>query len=144
MPEIDHSTSESASSLIDVDSPHVSSVPSDFQSQSVKTETQAERIEHEAADAKLHAEQEAAKLRAKAGSGKEQAKRKAGVAGKRMRENADNPVVVGNAVVVALGGAGLGWWTYQKYTLGEFSWKVAGAVAGAVGLFAAADVYVSR
>ena len=38
-------TESSTSSLIDVDSPHVSSVPSDYQSQSVKTSTQAERME---------------------------------------------------------------------------------------------------
>ena len=36
-----------ASSLIDVDSPHVVSVKSDFEEQAIKTETQAERIERE-------------------------------------------------------------------------------------------------
>lgn len=135
MPEVEHSTS--ASSLIDVDSPHVSSVPSDFESQSVKTDTQAERMEHEAEDKEREAE-------AKGKRAKEGAKKKAGIAGDRMRKNADNPVVLGNALVVGIGGATLGWFAYRKYTLGEFSWKVAGALAAGVGLFAAADVYVSQ
>merc|ERR1712000_455716 len=49
VPALEPSESESAS-LIDVDSPHVSSVKSDFQEQEVKTETQAERLEREAED----------------------------------------------------------------------------------------------
>ncbi|KAL8969746.1 MAG: hypothetical protein Q9183_001852 [Haloplaca sp. 2 TL-2023] len=43
-------TESSASSLVDVDSPHVSSVPSDFESQAAQTKTQAERMAHEAED----------------------------------------------------------------------------------------------
>ncbi|KAF2101448.1 hypothetical protein NA57DRAFT_35679 [Rhizodiscina lignyota] len=136
MPEIQHD-SQSASSLIDVDSPHISSVPSDYESQSVKTDTQAERLEHEAEDKEKQDEQKAKEV-------KEKAKAKAGVAGKRMRENADNPVILGNALIVAIGGATLGWFSYKKYTAGEFSWKVAGAIAGAVGLFAVADVWASQ
>ena len=36
MPQVEH-TEDSTASLIDVDSPHVSSVPSDFDSQEIKT-----------------------------------------------------------------------------------------------------------
>ena len=32
---------------------------------------------------------------------------------------------------------------YQKYSKGELSWKLVGAWAGVVGLFATADYYVS-
>lgn len=110
----------------------------------MKTDTQAERLEHEAEDAKIRAEAGAKDAKAKASSAAQKAKKKAGIAGKRMRENSDNPVVIGNAVVVGIGGATLGWFAYKKYTMGEFSWKFAGALAGAVGLFAAADVYVSQ
>ncbi|KAL8761815.1 MAG: hypothetical protein Q9184_002099 [Pyrenodesmia sp. 2 TL-2023] len=46
----DSETESSVSSLVDVDSPHVSSVPSDFESQTTKTKTQAERMAHEAED----------------------------------------------------------------------------------------------
>src|SRR6476620_840143 len=46
IPQVEH-TDDSVSSLVDVDSPHISSVPSDYESQSVKTDTQAERQERE-------------------------------------------------------------------------------------------------
>lgn len=143
VPEIEHDTSASQS-LIDVDSPHISSVPSDFDTQSIKTDTQAERIEHEAQDAQIKAEKEAEELKKKAQKAKNEAKEKAGLAGKRVKDNADNPVVLGNALLVGLGGLGLGWFAYKKYSVGEFNWRLGGILAGAVGLFAAADIYVSK
>ncbi|KAF1992216.1 hypothetical protein K402DRAFT_320515 [Aulographum hederae CBS 113979] len=142
MPEVEH-TDESTSSLIDVDSPHISSVPSDFESQSVKTDTQADRIEREAEDAKITAEKKASEAKEKAKGAAGKAKSKAGLAGKRMNDNKDNPVVIGNAVLIGLGSAGLGYAAYQKYTAGEFTWKVAGAFAGIVGVFATADYFIS-
>jgi len=140
VPEIER-TEDSTSSLIDVDSPHISSVPSDYESQSVKTDTQAERIEHEKED---EARQAAADAKKKAVEAKDKAKAKASRASSRMKENADNPVVVGNALVVGILGTALGIGAYRKYTAGELSWKVAGAWAGVVGLFAGADYYVSQ
>lgn len=129
--EIQH-TDDEVHSLVDVDSPHVSSVPSDFQSQEIQTETQAERerLESEA--------------REKAEKVKEEAKQKADSAAKKAKANSDNPVVLGNTVaVVALGGL-LGFGAYRKYTAGELTWKVAGAWAGVVGLFALGDYYASK
>jgi hypothetical protein len=140
VPEIER-TDDSTSSLIDVDSPHISSVPSDYESQSVKTDTQAERIKHEKSD---EAREAAADAKKKAAELKDKAKAKASRAESRMRANADNPVVVGNALVVGILGAVLGVGAYRKYTAGELSWKVAGAWAGVVGLFAGADYYVSQ
>ncbi len=182
----------SASSLVDVDSPHVSSVPSDYDSQSVKTDTQAQRLENEAEDEARELADEAseeyenisheAKDKYEKGSkeakdkyedlsheakekygdlsheAKEkykeakkvtnkkatQAKSKAKEAEKDMRENSDNPVVVGNAVVIAALSAALGFGAYRKYAAGELTWKVAGAWAGVVGLFAAGDYYLSQ
>jgi len=235
------------SSLVDVDSPHVSSVPSDYESQEVKTETQAQRLEleaedearelstaasedyeeisHEAKDkydkgsreakrkydnASHEAEhkldkashetkqkydevsheakhkydkashetkqkydevshdakhkydevshdakekydelsheakdkyKEAKKVANKKAA---QAKSKAKEAEKDIRENSDNPIVVGNAVVIATLSAALGFGAYRKYAAGELTWKVAGAWAGVVGLFAAGDYYLSQ
>ena len=213
LPQVEPSES-STSSLVDVDSPHVSSVPSDYDSQPVKTETQAQRLEleaedqardlaneasedyeeisHEAKDkfdktsreaknkyddaseeakdkydetsheakqkydevsheAKDKYEElsheakdkykEAKKVANKKAS---QAKSKAKEAEKEMRENSDNPVVVGNAVVIAALSAALGFGAYRKYAAGELTWKVAGAWAGVVGLFAAGDYYLSQ
>jgi len=132
---------DSTASLIDVDSPHISSVPSDFESQSVKTDTQAERIEHEKSDA---AREKGIEAKKKASEAKEKAKAKASKAGSKLKANSDNPVVVGNALVVGILGAALGVGAYRKYTAGEITWKVVGAWAGVVGLFAAGDYYVSQ
>lgn len=133
-------------STIDVDSPHISSVPSDFESQSVQTDTQAdrERLEEEAHDKAEEAKTKAEELKKKAGLKKEQAKSKAKSAGESVKENSDNPVVIGNAVTIAAVGGLLGFGAYKKYAAGELTWKLAGLWAGAVGLFGVADFYVSQ
>ncbi|KAH0017040.1 hypothetical protein KCU78_g7652, partial [Aureobasidium melanogenum] len=138
VPEIQH-TDDDVHELIDVDSPHISSVPSDFQSQEIQTETQAERerLESEAREKAQQAEKEAEEL-------KEKAKQKAQKAAEKAKANSDNPVILGNTVaVVALGGL-LGFGAYRKYTAGELTWKVAGAWAGIVGIFALGDYYASK
>jgi len=144
VPEIARSD-DSTSSLIDVDSPHISSVPSDYESQSVKTDTQAERIEHEQADqAREKAEHKAQEAKKKATELKDKAKAKGNKAGDRLQKNADNPVVVGNAILVGILGTALGVGAYRKYVSDELTWKVVGAWTGVVGLFAAGDYYVSQ
>ncbi|KAF2220967.1 hypothetical protein BDZ85DRAFT_290799 [Elsinoe ampelina] len=138
VPEIRHEES-SVSSLIDVDSPHVSSVPSDFDTQSIKTDTQADRERLEA-----ESRQKVEEAKEKAGVKKQQARNKAKQAGQTLRDNSDNPVVIGNAVTIAALGGLLGIGAYRKYTEGTFTWRVAGLWAGAVGLFGVADYYVSQ
>ncbi|KAH8723604.1 hypothetical protein GQ44DRAFT_773758 [Phaeosphaeriaceae sp. PMI808] len=110
IPEVEH-TDESVSSLVDVDSPHISSVPSDYESQS--------------------------KLEEKAAAKKESAKNKA-------RKNADNPVVLSNAIGFAVVASVLGVGAYRKYARGELTGKVVAAWAGVVGLFGIGDYYVSQ
>lgn len=133
LPEVVHSEAASTSSLIDVDSPRVSSVPSDFESQPVKTETQAARIEREAQDAKIKAEQEAKKAKSKATS----------KLGKGKNEVQANPVFFGNAAVVGVLGTVLGVGAYRKYASGELTWRTAGIWGGVVGLFATADYFLT-
>jgi hypothetical protein len=134
--------------LIDVDSPHVSSVKSDFQEQEVKTETQAERLEHEAED-KARAEAR------KAADAAEKAKKKAATKGKEVKdalkkdgkklsENRDNPVVVGNALIWGIATVAIGYGAYQKHSEGKLDWKLAGTVAGVVGAFGVADYFGSK
>ena len=74
----------------------------------------------------------------------EKAKKEAKRDGEWMEENRKNPVVVGNAVVIAALGGVLGVGAYRLHRAGELTWKVAGAWAGVVGLFAVADYYVSQ
>lgn len=140
VPELVH-TDESVHSLVDVDSPHVSSVPSDFESQPIKTVTQAERIQHEEEERqRLREERETREAKEAAEKAKEKTKR----AAQKVKDNPDHPVVFGNSVAIAAFGAALGFGAYRKYTAGELTWKVAGAWAGVVGLFALGDYYVSR
>ncbi|KAI9788061.1 MAG: hypothetical protein M1816_007273 [Peltula sp. TS41687] len=108
----------------------------------------AQQAKAKAQEAKAKAEAKAEEVKSKA---EHEAKRAIGktskvakATGKELQENADNPVVVGNAVVVAALSAALGFGAYRKYAAGELTWKVVGAWAGVVGLFAAGDYYVSQ
>ncbi|KAI9799582.1 MAG: hypothetical protein M1825_004508 [Sarcosagium campestre] len=152
-PQIEHT--DESESLIDVDSKSVHSVPSDYLSQSVKTDTQAERLEREAEDQEREAEAEYKKAKkegkAKAGQAKAEARKATSSArdslsraSKDFRDNSDNPVVLGNAVLAAVLGVGLGYGAYRKHVTGELNWKVAGAWSGVVGLIAVGDYYVSQ
>lgn len=58
-------------------------------------------------------------------------------------QNKNNPVVMGNAVVVTALAGLIGIGAYRKYVAGELTWKVAGTWAGVVGLFAVGDYFVS-
>ncbi|KAK2756805.1 hypothetical protein FQN54_005251 [Arachnomyces sp. PD_36] len=138
MPEVE-STETDTSQLIDVDSPHVSSVPADFEDQSVKTTTQAERIER---DSKARAKAEKAKQDAVREA--ERAENKARRAGSALSRNRDNPVVVGNVLLFVLTAAGLGFGAYKKQAEGTLTWKVASLWSGAVGAVAFGDYFVSK
>ncbi|CAA9960378.1 MAP65-ASE1 multi-domain protein [Pyrenophora teres f. maculata] len=131
-PEVEHSSDDSVHSLVDVDSPHISSVPSDYESQSVKTDTQAERIEREE-----KIEQEAKDIKDKAAAKKDAAKDK-------IKKNADNPVVLSNAVGLAVVGGIVGFGAYRQYARGELTGKVVAVWAAAIGLFGVGDYYVSQ
>lgn len=113
-PQIIHDDSLHAS-LVDVDSPHISSVSSDYHGE---TKTQVERLEREAEDeeraAKAKFEEVAEKASKNYKKGKEatakkakEAKAAAKDAGTELRVNRDNPVVVANALLVGLGAVGL-------------------------------------
>ncbi|KAL4914120.1 dihydrolipoamide acetyltransferase component of pyruvate dehydrogenase [Aspergillus aurantiobrunneus] len=116
----------STASLIDVDGPHVQSVDSDFLQQDVKTNTQAERLERE--EEETQEARENKKARAKAS---------------RPRGNESNPVYLGNAALLAIVGAGLGFGAYNKHTQGKLSWELVGLWTGAVGAFGAIDYFVA-
>lgn len=59
-------------------------------------------------------------------------------------KNKGNPVVLGNAVAVALLSGLLGVGAYRMNKAGTLTWNVAAAWAGAVGVFAIGDYYVSQ
>ncbi|KAF7527563.1 hypothetical protein PCG10_002526 [Penicillium crustosum] len=124
--------SESTASLIDVDSPHVQTVESDFLEQDVQTTTQAERIEREAEEKAKREDEE--KKKAKAHK----------VKSSGIYENTSNPVFLANAAIATVVGAGLGFGAYKQHARGNLSWELVGLSAGAVGIFGAVDYFVSK
>ncbi|KAF4771112.1 hypothetical protein HAV15_012293 [Penicillium sp. str.  len=124
--------SESTASLIDVDSPHVQTVESDFLKQDVQTNTQAERVEREAEEKEKREDEE--KKKAKAHKAKS-----SGIC-----ENTSNPVFLANAAIATVVGAGLGFGAYKQHARGNLSWELVGLSAGAVGIFGAVDYFVSK
>ncbi|PGG97391.1 hypothetical protein GX51_07361 [Blastomyces parvus] len=133
--------------LIDVDSPHVSSVPPTYESQRVKTNTQAERIAREQEEKKRReeAETEAKRDAERNAKGKAKAAKSKAVAAKSsLARNKSNPVVLGNALLIAAAGAGLGFGAYQKHAQGALTWRVVGIWSGAVGAIGVVDYYISK
>ncbi|KAG4444180.1 hypothetical protein IFR05_000277 [Cadophora sp. M221] len=143
-PELEHTDSPSTSSLIDVDTESVHTVPSDWSSQPIQTETQRDRLEHEAEIVEERAKKAYAEAKVKAEKAEKEAKAKAKKARNNLEANKDNPVYIGNAVAVVALSAGLGFGAYRKYAAGDLTWKVVGAWTGVVGLFAAGDYYLSQ
>ncbi|TAQ84819.1 hypothetical protein B7494_g6846 [Chlorociboria aeruginascens] len=131
-PEVLHD-SVSTSSLIDVDSASVHTVPSDFGSQSIQTDTQASRISREReAEAEAEIEESLAK-KSKAAEGK------AKKAKSELIHTAQDPKFIGAVSASALAGLAVGIHGYKRFGSGveRLSWKVVGVYAGVVGLFAA-------
>jgi hypothetical protein len=134
--------------MVDVDSPHISSVKSDFEEQATKTQTQATRKEHEAEDKAREYGQKASEAAddatKKAASKGKEAKEKAKAGGRKLQDNQDNPVIVGNAVILVVGAVALATGAYQKHKEGKLDWQLAGTVAGVVGILGVADYFASR
>lgn len=131
-PEIVTDAETSTSSLVDVDAPHVQTVPSDFIDQDVKTDTQAERISREEkarADAELAKKKAADKAnRADNWLTRQFASLSDGSAGALALANA--------AGVVAVSGF-LGYRAWGLYERGRLNWQhvsVGLAILGVVGL----------
>lgn len=61
-----------------------------------------------------------------------------------LRYNSKNPVVLGNALLIAGISATLGYGAYQRQRAGKLSWETISWWTGAVGLFATADYFVSK
>lgn len=147
VPTLEHDDS-TASSLVDVDSPHVNSVKSDFEEQAVQTETQAERLEQEA-EAKTRAEtakaeEKAKELKKKADAKAKDAKAAAKKEAEHLDKNKDNPVFIGNYILWTVTAAAVAYGAYQKNAKGELDVKLAGTVALGLGALGAADYYASK
>jgi len=142
----------SEASLIDVDSPHVQSVTSDYREQEVKTDTQAERM---AQEAERDTEIEAKRAEDKAQDKAQEVKKKAAHKGKEAKaelkkearkfdENKDNPVFIGNYVLWGLTAAAVGYGAYQRHSEGKLDVETVGTVALGLGALGLADYFASK
>lgn len=129
----------STSSLVDVDSQSVRTVPSDFLEQEVQTETQQARIEREES------------ARDKARQKKEAAKKKAARADNwvvsRIASLSDGQargLVAANAAVLVGLSAALGYKALGLHERGQFSWKAAGLGAGIVSVVGVVEGVFAR
>ena len=147
LPQVEH-TDSSTQSLVDVDSPHVSSIPSEYSSQSIKTYSTSERTEqdttHDVKTTPRKMEHEANQTKEHIDSAANRTDEKSYPTNKVAKKSTENPVITTNAIILIVIGSLSGWGAYKKYTAGELTWKVAGAWAGIVGLFAAGNYYISQ
>ena len=148
-----------ASSLVDVDSPHVQEVKSDFKEQAVKTETQARRMADEAdakarADAakaekkaeelKEKAEKKAEELNEKAAAKAKEAKKEIKKDARKLQENSDNPVFIANYILWGITATAVAYAAYKKNSEGKLDAQVVGTAALGLGALGAADYFVSK
>ncbi|KAH8199231.1 hypothetical protein TruAng_006571 [Truncatella angustata] len=126
--EIEHSESASTASLIDVDTPSVHTVPSDFSEQEVQTSTQQSRIEHEHEEESARAEADLAKKKAAA-----KVKKADNVLTKwfgSLSDGESSALVISNLVgVIGLSGF-LGYKAWDLHERGRLGWKNIGLGVG--------------
>ncbi|KAI4864731.1 hypothetical protein F4820DRAFT_422834 [Hypoxylon rubiginosum] len=129
-PEVLSSQSASTASLVDVDTPSVRTVPSDFMEQDVQTETQAARQELEDAAERARAE---ASLAKKKGSGK--ARKADSVLTKwfsDLSDGASTALGASNLAAVVGLSAFLGYKAWGLYERGSLGWKSIGIGASII------------
>ncbi|GAW24219.1 hypothetical protein ANO14919_138010 [Xylariales sp. No.14919] len=144
-PQIIPSESASTSSLIDVDTPSVRTVPSDFLEQDVQTETQEKRKEREedaaAAHSRARAEADLAKKKNKAANKARKADTVLTKFFGELSDGASTALIVTNLAAVVGVSAYLGYKALGLYERGRLTWKNVGVGAGValgVGLVEAA------
>jgi len=105
----------------------------------VKTTTQAERLERE-----VEEDKNAKAANEKPSQAARKAPRNAGGRAAKLNRNKTNPVILGNAILIAAAGATLGFGAYRKHVHGTLTWKLIGLWSGAVGAVGFVDYFVSK
>lgn len=141
IPEIEHS--ESGERSIDSLSSDTVNIPS-YAEQQKAVEDRARQLAQEAEDAFDRVKGQARRDYEGAKVDGRRAREEGRKAEEWAEQNKGNPVVIGNAVVLTALVGLLGTGAYRMHKAGTLTWKVAGAWAGAVGLFAVGDYYVSQ
>ncbi|KAL2193932.1 hypothetical protein P885DRAFT_80712 [Corynascus similis CBS 632.67] len=145
-PQVNQTTASSTASLVDVDSPSVHTVPSDYASQEIKTDTQAARVEREEeAERKKEeverAEADLAKKKARGAAAK--ARRAEGWLAKHFETvsegGAAGALALANIVAVVGLSGWLGFKAWGLYDRGRLGWREAGIGLGVLGAVGAVE-----
>ncbi|RYP80599.1 hypothetical protein DL770_006147 [Monosporascus sp. CRB-9-2] len=131
-PQVVTEESASTSSLVDVDTPSVRTVPSDYNEQDVQTDTQAARQELEDAAARARAEADLAKKKSS-----RKARKADSVLTKwfgDLSDGATNALAVTNIATVVGLGSYLGYKGFGLYERGRLDWKSVSIGLGIVGV----------
>lgn len=141
-PEVISTESASTSSLVDVDTPSVRTVPSDFGEQDIQTETQAARRDRE--EEQRRAESDLAKKKA---AGKAKARNADSFLTKwfgDINDEASTALVISNLVgVVGLSGF-LGYKAWDLHAHNRLSWQNVGLGLGIMGVVGAVEGVFGR
>ncbi|KAK8010465.1 glycoside hydrolase superfamily [Apiospora arundinis] len=139
-PQIESTESGSTSSLVDVDTPSVRTVPSDYAEQDIQTDTQAARRDRE--EEQRRAEADLAKKRAS-----NKARKADSFLTKwfgEMNDDASTALVVSNLVgVVGLSGF-LGYKAWDLHARNRLSWQSVGLGLGIMGVVGAVEGVFGR
>ncbi|RYP20938.1 hypothetical protein DL767_009358 [Monosporascus sp. MG133] len=131
-PQVVTEESASTSSLVDVDTPSVRTVPSDYNEQDVQTDTQAARQELEDAAARARAEADLAKKKSS-----RKARKADSVLTKwfgDLSDGATSALAVTNLATVVGLGSYLGYKGFGLYERGRLDWKSVSIGLGIVGV----------
>ncbi|KAK8028947.1 glycoside hydrolase superfamily [Apiospora marii] len=141
-PEVVSTESASTSSLVDVDTPSVRTVPSDFGEQDIQTETQAARRDRE--EEQRRAESDLAKKKA---AGKAKARKADSFLTKwfgDINDEASTALVISNLVgVVGLSGF-LGYKAWDLHARNRLTWQSVGLGLGIMGVVGAVEGVFGR
>lgn len=124
-------------SLVDVDTPSVRTVPSDFGDREVQTETQAARLEREAeaAEAKLRAEAHLAKKKIQSRAARADNWLTQWV--ESLSKGGSQALVASNILAIVGLGAFTGYRVRTLYEQGRLEWKTVGLGLGLLGVVGA-------
>lgn len=140
MPAVYHQEPVPEETLIDVDGPHVNTVPASFSEQTVQTDTQATRRDLENEDARRALAGATDRLKAL-----ERKRKSEGSIFELVKKSANNPVILSNFIGSAVIAGLIGFQGYRWFQNGVTSGL--GAIAGvtaAVGLFGVADYFMTK
>lgn len=109
-----------------------------------KARAEAKKAEQKAEQKAEEAKQKAEELKEKAATKAKEAKAELKREAKKLDENKDNPVFVGNYILWTVTAIALGYGAYKKHSEGKLDVQLVGTVAAGLGVLGAVDYFGSK